>query len=199
MAEDLQGLLDRIQNDGLQKAETEREKIIADAKAEAEKIIADAKEKADAMMKDAKAKADDDIKRGEITIRQAARDIIIALKGELQERLHRITKENVAEAMTPQLMAQLVAAMADAYAKESAEGLELILSRQELEALEYGLKASLREDLAAKSELSLGHDFSAGLKIGFKGSDVFLDFSDEALADVICEFVGPKLAAVLKG
>lgn len=199
MAEDLQGLLDRIQNDGLQKAETEREKIIADAKAEAEKIVADAKAEAAAIMKKAKETADDDIKRGEITIRQAARDIIIALKGELLDRLHRVTKDNVAEAMTPQLMAQLVAAMADAYAKESAEGLELILSRQELEALEYGLKASLRADLASKTELSLGHDFAAGLKIGFKNSDIFLDFSDEALADVICEFVGPKLAAVLKG
>lgn len=199
MAEDLQGLLDRIQNDGLQKAETEREKIIADAKAQAEKIVADANAQAEAIMKKAKETADDDIKRGEITIRQAARDIIIALKGELLERLRRIAKDNVAEAMTPQLMAQLVATMADAYAKESADGLELILSRQELEALEYGLKASLRADLVAKTELSLGNDFSAGLKIGFKDSDVFLDFSDEALADVICEFVGPKLAAVLKG
>ena len=135
MAEDLQGLLDRIQNDGLQKAETEREKIIADAKAQAEKIVADANAQAEAIMKKAKETADDDIKRGEITIRQAARDIIIALKGELLERLRRIAKDNVAEAMTPQLMAQLVATMADAYAKESADGLELILSRQELEAL----------------------------------------------------------------
>ena len=40
---------------------------------------------------------------------------------------------------------------------------------------------------------------SAGLQIGFKGTDVFLDFSDEALADVICAYVGPKLAAALKG
>ena len=49
MAEDLQGLLNRIQNDGLRKAENEREQIIAEAKAEAEKIVAEAKAQAAAL------------------------------------------------------------------------------------------------------------------------------------------------------
>ena len=49
------------------------------------------------------------------------------------------------------------------------------------------------------SPCAAGRGFSAGLKIGFQGGDVFFDFSDDALAEIICEFVGPKLAAVLKG
>ena len=49
MAEDIQGLLNRIQNDGLRKAESEREQIIAEAKAEAEKIVAEAKAQAAAL------------------------------------------------------------------------------------------------------------------------------------------------------
>jgi hypothetical protein len=35
------------------------------------------------------------------------------------------------------------------------------------------------------------------LKIGFKGSDVFFDFSDDAISDLICQFIGPKLTAML--
>ena len=42
MTEDLQGLLNRIQEDGLQKSEAERTRIIADAEAKAAQIIADA-------------------------------------------------------------------------------------------------------------------------------------------------------------
>lgn len=199
MAEDLQGLLNRIQNDGLQKAETEREKIIAEAKAEAEKIVSAAKAEAAALEKQAADHAASMQERAKITIQQAARDIVIGLKTELQERLLRITKNTTGAAMTPQLMAQLVAIMAEAYAKESASGIELILSQKDLDNLEQGLFASLNADLKNKCEISLGNDFSAGLKIGFKDSDIFLDFSDEALADVICEFVGPKLAALIKG
>ena len=199
MAEDLQGLLDRIQNDGLRKAETEREKIIAQANEEAVKIITAAKEEAAALEKQAADNAAAIQERAKITIQQAARDIVIGLKAELLERLHRITKNSVESAMTPQLMAQLIATMAAAYAKESASGIELILSQKDLDNLEQGLFASLNADLMGKCELSLGNDFSAGLKIGFKESDIFLDFSDEALADVICEFVGPKLAALIKG
>ena len=52
--------------------------------------------------------------------------------------------------------------------------------------------------LKKNSSVQLGRGFAAGFKIGFNDSEVFLDFSDEALAEVICEFVGPKLAAVIK-
>lgn len=198
MAEDLQGLLDRIRDDGLQKARSERETILAQAKAEAEKIVSAAKAEAEELRKKAETDAAESEKRAAVTIRQAARDIGIALKADLLARLRNVTQNAVDGAMTPQLMAQIVTAMAAAYAQNSAAGIEVILAKKDLEALETGLKASLRADLAAKTDICLGGDFSAGLKIGFRGSDVFFDFSDEALADVICEFVGPKLASVLK-
>ena len=43
MAEELQGLLDRIQSEGIAKAEAEKTKIVEDAKAEAAKIVAASK------------------------------------------------------------------------------------------------------------------------------------------------------------
>ena len=46
MAEQLQGLLDRIQRDGVDKAKAEAETIIADARIKAADLIADAEAKA---------------------------------------------------------------------------------------------------------------------------------------------------------
>ena len=46
MAEELQGLLNRIQTEGIEKAEAEKAEIIGNAKAEAAKIIEIAKEEA---------------------------------------------------------------------------------------------------------------------------------------------------------
>ena len=47
MAEDIQGLLEKIHTDGIQKAETEKAAIIASAREEAARIIAAAKAEAE--------------------------------------------------------------------------------------------------------------------------------------------------------
>ena len=80
----------------------------------------------------------------------------------------------------------------------AASGAEVILSVREREEAAQKLIGCLPDVLKNNSTVQLGRGFAAGFKIGFNDSEVFLDFSDEALADVICEFVGPKLAAVIK-
>ena len=138
MAEDLQGLLNKIHTDGIQKAEEEKAAIIADAKKEAAKIIADAKAQAE---------------------------------------------------------------MAKAYRQNpsSDAGIELLLPQKEQGEVESVLKSALLTDLKANPKINLTNEFGAGLQISFADNEVFFDFSDEALADILCKFVGPKLAAVIKG
>jgi hypothetical protein len=65
--------------------------------------------------------------------------------------------------------------------------------------MEKAFKGSLLKELKKTPEISLGHDFTSGLKIGFKGDDLFFDFSDDAVAEIICAYTGPRLAAVING
>ena len=70
-------------------------------------------------------------------------------------------------------------AMANAYAQDSAKGIELILSQKDLDNLEQGLFTSLNADLMAKSELSLGNDFLSRSSLHFlqiQRSRGFLNF-----------------------
>ena len=60
MSEELQGLLNKIQAEGLEKAETERARLVAEAKVQAEAIIAEAKAQADKIRKDAEAQTLDE-------------------------------------------------------------------------------------------------------------------------------------------
>ncbi len=199
MAEELQGLLERIHQEGVKKADDEKAKIIAGAKAEAKKIVDDAKAEAEKMTKSAEQEADNHRKRGEAAIQQAARDIILALRQDLQDRLGSVVKECIGEAMTPEFMGKVIIEMVKNFGKDDVDaGIEVIINEKDLKEMEKLCKGSLVESLKTKPEISIGHDFSAGLKIGFKGNDVFFDISDEALADMIANFVGPKLAAMLK-
>ena len=87
MSEELQGLLEKIHEEGIEKAAAEKDKILADAAREAETIVKTAKTEAEAIVKAAREEAEKSEKRAQATIRQAARDIILALKTELLERM----------------------------------------------------------------------------------------------------------------
>ena len=201
MPEELQSLLEKIQEDGVQKADSEKKKILEEAKAEAEKIISDAKKKAEDIVKKSEQDAKRNEERAANTIKQAARDIVIALNSELQERLKAVVKECVGEAMTPELMGKLILEMQKNYmasAGDEGKGIDILLNKKDVEDMENHIKSSLLKNLKSAPEISIGHDFTAGLKIGFKGNDLFFDFSDDAIAEIICAYVGPRLAAVIQ-
>ena len=198
MSEELQGLLNKIQAEGLEKAENERARLVAEAKAQADAIVAEAKAQADKIRKDAEADAEASRKKADAAVRQAARDVIISLKDDLQEKLRAVVREAAAQAMTPEAMAGLIAKIAEQFAQNAASGAEVILSVREREEAAQKLIGCLPDVLKKNTSVRLGRGFAVAFKVGFKDSEVFFDFSDEALTDIICEFVGPKLAAVIK-
>ena len=202
MAEELQGLLDKIQSEGIAKAEAEKNAVIESAKAESAKIIENAKKEAAEIIRKAEENAEMSRTKGAAAIQQAARDVIIALRADMENRLKKLVSDCLGEAMTPELMGKIILEMVKAYREKNPNGeatVELLLQQKDAAALEKYLKSGVLKDLKANPVISVGGDFSSGLQLGFKGEDVFLDFSDDALTDVICAYVGPKLAASIKG
>ncbi|MBR4665132.1 MAG: hypothetical protein IKO93_14800 [Lentisphaeria bacterium] len=200
MAEDVQGLLDKIHNDGIAKAEQEKEAIIEAARKEAAQIVAEAKAQAEILKKAAQTEARTDQDKANAAIRQAARDAVIALKADLLAKLNAVVHSCIGDAMTPEVMKQIILTMAQSYAKDAnaGESLEVLISKQEQEQTQAFLKEQLLKELKASPVIELTTDFNSGLQISFRDSDVYFDFSDDALAEVICRFVGPKLTAVIK-
>ena len=199
MAEELQGLLNRIQEDGLRKSEEERNRIVSEAEAKAAKIISDAQAQADKIMKEAEASVKALNEKSEAAIRQSARDIQIALRSELQNRLRNVVKNCAGQALSAEMMAGLILEMARSYAANPADKIEVLLPAASVKYLADGILAGLSEDLRARTKILGETEMNGGLQIGFRDGDVFLDFTDEALADLLCAYVGPKLAAILKG
>ena len=200
MAEDVQGLLDKIHHDGIEKAQQEKEAIIEAAKKEAAQIIAEAKEQAESLKKSARAEAQAGQEKANAAIRQAARDAVIALKADLLNKLNAVVHSCIGEAMSPDVMKQIILTMAQSYGKDAnaADSVEVLLPKKEQGETETYLKAQLLAALKSEPVIELTNDFNSGLQISFRDSDVYFDFSDDALAEVICRFVGPKLTAVIK-
>ena len=201
MPEELQGLLDRIHKDGIQKMEVKKKELIKQAQKEADAILKNANAEAEHIIKKSKETAKRDEERAKATIQQTARDVIIALKAELLDRMNICIKNLVSDAMTPDLMSNIILKMADSYSKTSGknDSLSLIFSPKDLDKMTKHFNVNLAKNLKDQPEIFEGLDFGAGLKIGFKGSDVFLDFSDNALTEIITGYVGPRLASMLEG
>jgi V/A-type H+/Na+-transporting ATPase subunit E len=201
VSEKLQGLLEKIKTEGLDKAEIEKQKILDDAKKEAQSIIDKANKEAESTRKKAETDAEKLEKRAETAVKQASRDIMLKLKGELQSRLENIVHDVSTESMTPEFMGELIKEMAAAFSKKDSDSdlkLELLVAPKECEKLIVLLRGSLAKTFVETPEVFGENDIGGGLKIGFKGSDVFFDFTDDAIADLVCAYVSPKLAELLK-
>ena len=201
MAEELQNLLDKIHNEGIKKAEAERDAMLADARKQADELVRKAREEADAVRKQAELDREALEKRAESAVKQAARDIILALKEELKRRLAAIVKSNVDSALTPEFMAKLIGEIVSGVKRdpEQAAGaaINIMVAPAHLTELEKALRASLAADLAASTELFPNQAAGRGFKISTSGNQVFFDFSDAALTEMISAYAGSRVGAII--
>ena len=139
MSEDLQGLLEKINRDGIEKAEASAAVIIAEAKTKAAEIVKAANDEAKRTAAEAQASAKDFIVRAEQAVAQASRDTIINLKDSIAKLLERVLTDNIDKALgDPDVAASLAAA-----AIEQLAGNAVISAPEKL-------VASLKAQLSAK-------------------------------------------------
>ena len=78
--EDLQSLLEKINRDGVEKAEAEAKKIVAAAQAKADEIVKNAQAAAAKAKAEAQTESEAYAARAAETVRQSARDIVLGVK-----------------------------------------------------------------------------------------------------------------------
>ncbi len=199
MADDLQALLDRINEEGVKQADEKSRELLEKASAEAEKTIEEARAEAEKILSDARQEALLLAQKGEQALRQAARDVLLSLRRELEERVRRVAASLSGEALTADLVGEIISSLVPTYlAKGDAEGsLELLLNPEQLSRIEAILRSRLAADLMERCELAPLPDIAAGFRLSFSGADITYDFSDEALATSLAAFLNPKLGSLL--
>ena len=198
MSEELQSLLDKINADGIQKAEAEAAKIIADAKSEAAKIIADAKRESDAVCDLAAFEAKALKSRAASAANQAARDIILQLRADLVSRLNAAVSASASSALTPEFMAQLIKVLAEKFAASPDAELTVRCAVKDTAALDAALKGALADSIKTDPVMIASPEISAGVQVEFNDSDCCFDFSEAAVSDLLAAYAGEQLSAVFK-
>ena len=190
----LENLIEKIKSEGVMGAQKESDEIVNKAKKEAEEIVANAKKEAEEIVSKGEAKAQQFQANAELAIQQAARDGELLFKSRITELFDRVFKRSVQTTVSPEFMKEMILKIVDEWKKGQAE---ITVSDQEKDKLQHVLFSGLQEEVKKGISLKPSSNISGGFQIGIKDENVYYDFSDESLADILKSFLNPRLNEIL--
>jgi vacuolar-type H+-ATPase subunit E/Vma4 len=199
MAEEIRDLIEKINQEGIRTADEKAQNIEAAAKQRADEILAHAKLEAEGMISEARDRIHREDKAGKILLSQAGRDLLLALRQEINAILGRIIVSDIRLAMTPEALFRLLSELIKNYSSEESSDITVFLNKDDLEILEKNFLHRLREETKKQIVLKPGEEISGGFTISFDSGRSCFDFTDKALAEYIGTYLKPKLNQILQG
>ncbi|MDR2589054.1 MAG: V-type ATP synthase subunit E [Spirochaetales bacterium] len=194
----LKELIETIKKEGIDSADSKAAQIIAEAEAKGKAIVARAEEEASRLLADAKR----EIARGEQSSRealtQAARDLLLSLQKRITALFDSVVKTEAAAALQGKALEDTVAHIVKAWADKGASDIEVLLPQAELAKIDSALRSRLAEELKKGVQLKPVSQIEAGFRIGEKDGSSYYDFTADGVAEVLAEYLNPKLAEIMK-
>lgn len=191
----LENLIEQIKKEGIDSARKEADKIIRDAEKQAASIMAGAEKEAEARKEKAGNEAEKFRKSAELAVKQAGRDTLLLVKSRLVDMLDRVFKCQIDETLSPEVLRELILKILDQW--ENDQPVDVILNKKDKSRLEKLLFQGVRKSLKKEITLKVSDDIEKGFRIGIKDGDVYYDFSDESLAEMMGQFLNPRIREIL--
>jgi V/A-type H+-transporting ATPase subunit E len=201
MDENLQGLLERIQKEGVQKADAEAERIVAEARQKAAEVAARAKSEADALRAQAEADSRVFAERGRKALDQAARDVILSVGEAIQDSFQALVSRKVDEALDDAVLKQMLVKFVEGYCAKGGDGgdVDVLLNPDQQKALTGFFVAEYQEALRRGLEIHADRQVVKGFKVSVGSGHLSHDFSRDAIVEALCQFLRPKIADIVRG
>jgi len=199
MAEELKALIDKINEEAVQAAESKAKSIENAAKNKAREIIDHAKRQAQSILEDAKKEIEKTETSAKSSIKQAGRDLVLSLRKEINTILERISVSAVNKALTPEEMIRIISSLMKECRSKEECSVVIVLNKEDLAKVEKGLLAELAQEVKKGLTLKASDDIRGGFTISYDKSKSHYDFTDEALAGYLAGYLRPKLKELLKG
>ena len=200
MAEELENLLERIQRDGVDKAQAQADSIISEARKKAETIVQDAQNSAVAAGKKAQVDADAFMARGKKSLEQAARDVILSVGDSINATMRGIIRSDVSKALDKETLKKMLVKIVEAYcdSKSGQTGIELLVNPEDRKDITDLLMSEFAKKLGDGIEVKGDSDVVSGFRVSISGEDVQHDFSEDAITDSLSQLLRPDLAEIVR-
>jgi vacuolar-type H+-ATPase subunit E/Vma4 len=125
---------------------------------------------------------------------QAGRDLLLALREEINAILERIVLQEVKDTLTAEVMYKVISEVIKGHAQDQ---IVVSLNKEDAKELERGFLHKLREETKKGVVLKPSEEISGGFIISFDAGKSHFDFSDKALAEYISSYLKPRLSELL--
>jgi len=199
MTQELKELIERINREAVESAQSKAREIEQEAQKKAREIISEAEREAKRLILEAEAKIRKEEERKKQLLSQAARDMLLGLKGQIIKMLQGIILAEIRNNLNPQELAQILSKIIQKEVFQDAGSVSVELSKEDLEKLQGFFLERLKQELKKGIVLYPVEDIQAGLRISFDSGRSQFDFSDTSLAEYIVNFLKPQLKNILDG
>ncbi|MBN1781422.1 hypothetical protein JW948_09875 [bacterium] len=189
-------LIEKLKKEGVEGAQQMSDDILAKARKEAADIVARARQEARDLVDQAGKEAASFEENSKRAIEQAARDGELLLKGRVETLFETVFKQEVSETMTPEFLKTLIVKLVENWGKNNEKEVEV--SKADLKMLEDLLFKGVREELKKGITLKAGKDLMHGFRIGIKGENVYYDFTDESIAEILKRSLNARIKELLE-
>ena len=200
MDEQLQSLLDRIRREGVERAEAEAAAIVDEAQGRASQVVAEAEAEADRLRRQAQADAESSRERAEKALEQAGRDFLLALQKSIEAILRETLRDTVATALTPDVVADMLVRLAEAYAAHdmNESRVDVLLAPEDRDAIAALVMQKYRDLVGQGLTLRADERLDKGFKVSFVDDKLYHDFSLPALAEALAPVLKPPLGEIVE-
>ncbi|MCO5044956.1 MAG: ATPase [Kiritimatiellae bacterium] len=199
MAEELQHLIERIQKEAVDTGERQAAELVSNAKKQAAALIAEAEKQAQARLEKADRDAQQYTERSLQTLKQAARDVLITVGQGVENVVGSLASDAANAALDEATVQQMLVKLAEGYAgrTDRERSIEMLVSKEDQQKLINFFQAKYQERLQTGLTIRGDERVLKGFKISMDGGRVSHDFTPEAIAEALSNFLRPHLAEVV--
>jgi len=199
--ESLQDLINQIKEEGVSEAKRESERLINDAVLKAKEIKARAEQEAEDILSGAREEAERFKKNSEKTLEQAGRNLILAVRSEIECIFDAVVKEKVGDTLSPNILKEIIVKLMENWQEiERGEklNLEVLLNEKDKKQLQSLFTGALASKLKSGVEIKAASGVKKGFMIGEKGSNIYYDITDTGIAEALVEYLNPRLREIIE-
>ncbi len=194
----LKELIEKIKNEGVRNAEEQSEEIISNAEKRADEIVKKAQEDAQRIIESAEKEAEKIKTTGKEALKQAGRDMLLGLKEKIERVFRSVVVEESGKALRGKNLETAITKVVGSMKPDEIQDMNVLLDKTDLDEIEKGLRAALSDKLKSGLELKPVETSMSGFHITEKDGSAYFNYTDEGIAEVLCEYLNPRLSDILK-
>jgi len=194
----VQELIEKIKKDGVQAASEEAALIRQKAEDEAAQILESAKKEAAEIAAKSKQDAARFEKAGIAALKQASRSLVLTFKGEIQAMVDGIVGEHIGKTYNADVLKAVLPELLKNWAVSKGDSPAVLVPESSLDKLQEFFQGKLAAQVKKGLEIKPAKNLSGGFRIVEKDGSAYYDFSADAVAELLCSYLNPRLSEILK-